>query len=177
MWGGKYYYKGKQENINYIFEHDIFQYEHLSFENYMEFNTGDYYPFSEEAVCDFTIKGSCLKQYEKEIDALFSNCPYLYAVLTGKNTEDNKISFFITRRIVFPHHIGRGIALTNTGFSDGKHGSKIRKAVYEEDFKVYQKNVDHAIKKYTNLFQKCQILCIIICLFLLINGLLKYINE
>lgn len=140
MWGGKYYYKGKQENINYIFEHDIFQYEHLSFENYMEFNTGDYYPFSEEAVCDFTIKGSCLKQYEKEIDALFSNCPYLYAVLTGKNTEDNKISFFITRRIVFPHHIGRGIALTNTGFSDGKHGSKIRKAVY-----TFQMFVWHAI--------------------------------
>ncbi|WP_461812782.1 hypothetical protein [Faecalimonas sp.] len=173
---GEYYYEGKQENINYIFEHDIFQYKSLSFENYIEFKTGDYYPFSEEAVCDFTIKGSCLKQYEEEIDALFSNCPYLYTGLTGKNEEDNKISFIMTRRIMFTHHIGQGINLTNTGFSDGEHGAKIRKIVYEEDFRVYQKNVDHAIKKYTNLFQKCQILCIIIAIFLLID-VLVYIYK
>lgn len=166
---GKYYYTGKQNTINYVFEHDIFQYKHLSFENYMEFNTGDYYPLRDEAVCDFTIKGSCLKQYEEEVDALFSNCFYLYTGLTGKNEEGGKISFVITRRIILTHHTGKVVDLTNTGFSDGKHGTKIRNAVYEEDFKVYQKNVDHAIKKCTNLFQKCQIFSIAIFILLLIN--------
>lgn len=173
---GKYYYKEKQENINYIFEYEVFQYEHLSFENYMTFNTGDYYPFRNEAVCDFTIKGSCLKQYEEEIDDLILNCPYLYKGLTGKNEEGNTISFCITRRIVFPHHIGRGVNLTNTRFSDGKHGSKIKNTVYEEDFKVHQKNVDHTIKKYKSLEKRWIIFTLTIIMILIIRILIYMKN-
>lgn len=166
---GKYYYAGKQENINYVFEHDIFQYKHLSFENYMEFNTGDYYPFRDEAICDFIIKGYCSKQYEEEVDNLISNCPYLYSGLTGKGKEGSKVYFLIVRRIILTHRTGKGVDLTNTGFSDGKHGSKIRNAIYEEDFKVHQKNVDLAIKKYKDFRKTCRIFCIVISIFLLIN--------